>query len=103
MDINTNLNTYIRLKDGTDLNSGELDIELDAELNAELDTELDAELDAELDTELDVELDAESNTKLDMGLDVELDSKAKEILKDIAELEEEGPAKLNYTSYIKKL
>ena len=38
-----------------------------------------------------------------MGLDVELDSKAKEILKNITELEEEGPAKLNHTSYTKKL
>ena len=57
------------------------------------------ELDAELNTELDVEFNAE----LDAGLDVELDSKAKEILKDIAELEEEGPAKLNHTLYIKKL
>jgi hypothetical protein len=38
-----------------------------------------------------------------VGLDMELDSKAKEILKDIAELEEEGPAKLNYTPYTKKL
>ncbi|XTI88686.1 hypothetical protein V2W45_1331140 [Cenococcum geophilum] len=74
-DIDTNLDIYIRLKDGIDLDSGELDTELDAEL--------------------DVELDA--------GLDIELDSKAKEILKDIAKLEEEGPAKPNYTSYTKKL
>jgi len=34
---------------------------------------------------------------------MELDSKAKEILKDIAKLEEEGPVKPNYTSYTKKL
>ena len=50
-----------------------------------------------------MELDTESNIELDAGLDVELDSEAKEILKDIAELEEEGPAKLNHTSYTKKL
>jgi len=57
----------------------------------------------ELNIELDVELDAESNLELNIGLDVELDSKAKKILKDIAELEEEGLVKLNYTSYTKKL
>jgi len=45
----------------------------------------------------------ESNIESDMGSDVELDFKTKEILKDIAELEEEGPAKLNYTFYTKKL
>ncbi|OCK92299.1 uncharacterized protein K441DRAFT_571034 [Cenococcum geophilum 1.58] len=82
-----------------DLNSRELDMELDTELDAELDIKLDAELDIELDIELDTELDIE----LDAGLDIELDFKAKEILKDIAKLEEEGPAKLNYTSYTKKL
>ena len=83
MNIDTNLDIYICLEDGIDLDSRGLD------------TELDTELDAELDMELDVELDT--------GLDVELDSKAKEILKDITELEEEGPAKLNYTPYTKKL
>jgi hypothetical protein len=65
--------------------------------------ELDMELDVELDMESNIELDAESNIELDMGLDIELDSKAKEILKDITKLEEEGPAKLNYTPYTKKL
>ena len=45
----------------------------------------------------------ESNTKLNIKLDIELNSKAKEILKDIAELEKEGPAKLNHTTYTKKL
>ena len=34
---------------------------------------------------------------------MELDFKAKEILKDITELEKEGPIKLNYTTYTKKL
>jgi len=57
----------------------------------------------ELNIELDTGLDAESNIELDIGLDVELDSKAKEILKDITKLEEEGPAKLNHTPYTKKL
>jgi len=57
----------------------------------------------ELNIELDAELDAESNLELDAGLNIELDSKAKEILKDIVELKEEGPAKPNYTSYTKKL
>ena len=87
MDIDTDLNIYIRLEDSIDLDSGELDIELDAEL----------------DTELDAELDTESNVELDVGLDIELDSKAEEILKDIAKLEEEGPAKPNHTPYTKKL
>jgi len=50
-----------------------------------------------------MELDIKSNTESNVGLDVELDSKAKEILKDIVKLEEEGPTKLNYTFYIKKL
>ena len=50
-----------------------------------------------------MELDTESNIELDARLDVELDSKAKEILKDITKLEEEGPAKPNYTPYTKKL
>ena len=45
----------------------------------------------------------ESNIKLNMELDIELNSKAKEILKDITKLEKEGPAKLNYTTYTKKL
>ncbi len=79
MDIDTDLNIYIYLEDSIDLDSRELDIELDTEL------------------------DAESNTELDAGLDVELDSKAKEILKDITKLEEEGPIKPNYTLYTKKL
>ena len=50
-----------------------------------------------------MELDAEFNIELNAGLDVELDFKAKEILKDIAELEEEGPVKPNHTFYTKKL
>ena len=45
----------------------------------------------------------ESNIESNAGLDIELDFKAKEILKDIAELEKEGPAKLNHTTYTKKL
>jgi hypothetical protein len=87
LDIDTDLDIYIRLEDSIDLDSRELDIELDTEL----------------DTELDIELDAESNIELDAGLDMELDSKAKEILKDITKLEEEGPVKPNYTPYTKKL
>jgi hypothetical protein len=78
-DTDTNLDTYIRLEDGIDSDSRESD------------------------TESDAELDAESNAESDAGLDVELDSEAEEILKDIAELEEEGPAKPNHTSYTKKL
>ena len=83
MDTDTNLNIYICLEDSIDLNSRELDTELDIEL--------------------DMELNAEFNLELNTGLDMELDSKAKEILKNIAKLEEKGPAKLNYTFYTKKL
>ena len=75
MDINTDLDIYVHSEDGIDLDSGELDMELNTEFNA----------------------------KSDAGLDVELDFKAKEILKDIVELEEEGPIKLNYIFYTKKL
>ena len=82
-DTDTDLDTYIRSEDGMDSDSGEPDTESDAELDAEL--------------------DAESNPESDAGSDVELDSEAEEILKDIAELEEEGPAKPNHTSYTKKL
>ena len=79
MDIDTSLDTYIYSKDYIDSDSGELDMELDTELNIE------------------------SNIELNMGLDIELNSKAKEILKDITKLEKEGPVKLNYTTYTKKL
>ena len=79
MDTDTDLDTYIRSEDSIDSDSGESDTESDAEL--------------------DVELNVESNA----GLNVGLDSKAKEILKDIAELEKEGPVKLNHTTYTKKL
>ena len=53
--------------------------------------------------ELDIGLDMEFNIKLNTGLDVELDFKAKEILKNITKLKKEGPVKLNYTIYTKKL
>ena len=79
MDIDTDLNIYIYLKDSIDLDSRELD------------------------TELDIELNIKSNIKSDIGLDIKLDFKAKKILKDITKLEKEGPVKLNYTTYTKKL
>ena len=79
MDTDIDLNIYIYLEDNIDLDSRELDIKLNAELNIE------------------------SNTELNTGLDVELDSKAEEILKNITKLEKEGPVKLNYTTYTKKL
>jgi len=75
LDTDTDLDIYVYLKDSIDLYFRELDIKLNAEFNIELDT----------------------------GLDIELDFKAKEILKDIAKLKEEGPVKLNYIFYIKKL
>jgi hypothetical protein len=52
-------------------------------------------LDLESDDELDDESDDES--------DADLDSEAEEILKDIAQLKKEGPAKPNHTPQTKKL
>jgi len=75
LDIDIDLDIYIYLKDSIDSDSRKLDTELDIKFNIELDT----------------------------GLDVKLDFKAKEILKNITELEEEGLIKLNYTFYTKKL
>ena len=79
MNNNNNLNIYIYLKNSIDLNSRELDIKLN------------------------IEFDIKSNIKSDTGLDIKLDFKAKKILKDITKLEKEGPVKLNYTTYTKKL
>jgi len=52
----------------------------------------------------DNELDINKHPNLKLGLeDLGLNSEAKEILKDIAKLRDEGPAKPNYTPYTKKL
>ena len=72
--------------------------------DSDTDTDLDTYVRSEDGIDSDSgESDAESNAESDAGSDVELDSEAEEILKDIAELEEEGPAKPNHTSYTKKL
>ena len=58
------------------------------------------------DTEPDInnKLDISIHPNLKLGLkDLGLDSKAKKILKDIAELKNKELAKLNHISYIKKL
>jgi hypothetical protein len=53
---------------------------------------------------MDNKLDINKYPNLKLGSeDLGLDSEAKEILKDIAELRDEGLAKPNYTSYTKKL
>ena len=53
--------------------------------------------------ELNIRLNAKSNIESNVGSDIKLDFKAEEILKDITKLEKEGPAKLNHTTYTKKL
>ncbi|KAF2194702.1 hypothetical protein K469DRAFT_547808 [Zopfia rhizophila CBS 207.26] len=59
--------------------------------DTEPDTNPDTEPDTESDTESDIGLDA--NPGMDSDLESCLDSEAEEILRDIAQLEEEGPAK----------
>jgi hypothetical protein len=61
-------------------------------------------LDLDIEPDMDDKLDIDIHPNLELGLeDLGLDSKAKEILKDIAELRDEGLVKLNHTSYTKKL
>jgi hypothetical protein len=65
---------------------------------------LDLYLDLDTEPNIDDELDINAHSDLKLGLeDLGLDSKAKEILKDITELRDEGLVKLNHTSYTKKL
>jgi hypothetical protein len=53
---------------------------------------------------MDNKLNINVHPNLKLGLeDPGLNSKAKEILKDITKLRDEGPVKLNHTSYTKKL
>jgi hypothetical protein len=79
------------------------DLDLDSELNSNLDY---LDLYSDLNTEPDInnKLNINTHFNLELGLkDLGLDFKAKEILKDITELRDEGPVKLNHTSYTKKL
>jgi hypothetical protein len=61
------------------------------------------------DTEADTDIDIEQSTGGDAGFtlqqepDADLDSEAEEILKDIAQLRAEGPAKPNHTPHTVKL
>jgi len=84
------------------------DPDLDLELNSNLDyldlysnpdtnpnTDIKPDVGTNLDSSLDIESNAESNA--------DLDSEAKEILKDIAQLRQEGLAKPNHTLHTKKL
>jgi Holliday junction resolvasome RuvABC ATP-dependent DNA helicase subunit len=65
---------------------------------------LDLYSDLNTEPDIDNELDINAHSNLKLGLkNLGLDSKAKEILKDITELRNKGPVKLNYTSYTKKL
>ena len=84
------------------------DLDSDLELNSNLDHS-DSYSDPDTDPNTDIESDVGTNS--DSGLDVEsdaeldadLDSEAEEILKDIAQLRQEGPAKPNHTLHTKKL
>jgi len=68
------------------------------------DPDLDLYLDPNTESNTDNEPDINKYPDLKLGLkDLGLDFKAKEILKDIAKLRDKGLAKLNYTSYTKKL
>jgi hypothetical protein len=97
--LNQNLHSppYTSLDLNSDLklnsNSDHLDSYLD--LNTDLNTDIESDVGTNSDSSLDIKLDAE--------LDADLDSKAEEILKDIAQLRQEGPVKLNHTPYTKKL
>jgi hypothetical protein len=65
---------------------------------------LDLYLDLDIEPDTDNKLDINTHSNLKLGLkDLGLDSKAKEILKDITKLRDEGLVKLNHTSYTKKL
>jgi hypothetical protein len=65
---------------------------------------LDLYLDLDTEPNTDNELDINTHPNLKLGLkDLELNSKAKEILKDITKLRDEGLVKPNHTSYTKKL
>lgn len=75
--------------------------ESDLESNSSSDLHSDPDTKAYTDTKPDTSKDPDFS--LDHKSDADLDSKAKEILKDIAQLKEEGPVKPNYTPYTTKL
>ena len=87
--------------------------ELGSDLNSDSDSCSDSNFDSysDPDTEPDTDIEPDSCTDPDLGLDLEsdeesdadLDSEAEEILKDIAQLRKEGPAKPNHTPQTKKL
>ena len=61
-------------------------------------------IEPDIEPNIDNKLDIGVHPDLKLGLkDLGLDSKAKKILKDIAELKNKELAKLNHISYIKKL
>jgi len=84
-----------------------LDPDSDLELNSNsdyLDLYLDPNIKPNIKPDINNELDINKHPNLKLGLeDLGLDSKAKEILKDIAELRDKGPVKPNHTLYTKKL
>ena len=78
-----------------------------AVLDKSLDLESDPDSYSDLNTKPDTDAEPDTGKDSDLGLDQEsdgdLDSKAEEILKDIAQLREEGPAKPNHTPHTQKL
>ena len=73
-------------------------------LGLRLDYNIELNIESNTEPNIDNELDINKHPNLKLGLeDLGLDLEAKEILKDIAKLRDKGPAKLNYTSYTKKL
>jgi hypothetical protein len=59
--------------------------------------------DTEADTDIEPGTGEDGGLVLETDSDPELDSEAEEILKDIAELKAEGPAKPNHTTHTVKL
>jgi hypothetical protein len=69
------------------------------------DTYSDPDTEADTDTDIDIEPSTSKDDGFTMQQEpeVDLDSEAKEILKDIAQLRAEGPAKPNHTPHTVKL
>jgi hypothetical protein len=76
-------------------------LESDLDLNSESGSDSYSDLYSDQDTEPDVSTD--SNIGLDLKLDTDLDSEAEETLRDVAQLEEEGPVKPRHKPQMIKL
>jgi hypothetical protein len=76
-------------------------LEADSDTNSFSDTYSDSSVEADTDIQLSASDDASLSVHQDS--EVDLDSEAEEILKDIALLRAEGPAKLNHTPHTVRL